>query len=303
VPSTTGNDSPEAASIQRSRTAGARATAKSARNPMICLPELDPVATEDAEGAAEHFASFARALLDGPRAWARPEDLAVALGWEPAEVDRIATGLEAAGLVDRWNECWTLSPLGASRLGVTLVADDVLELYRWSVSSVSARTRRPSHRQIRRTELHDYYLRQRPDPRTLRPDIAASRAERVTRRRWSRRDEVPKPSIILWGKGLLPWEEVRRRQRPELRCRSCRTGRRRHHKLILPALCDCGLGHRPRPNLEYCPGCHGKPLRPSMYCLRCDRWGMDGYFASHRVRRPIYWRHPAAGKRRLARAG
>ena len=264
---------------------------------MDCV-ELDNPVTEEAEGAAEHFGMFARALLDGPRAWARPEDLAVALGWEPAEVDRIATGLEAAGLVDRWNECWTLSPLGASRLGVTLVADDVLELYRWSVSSVSARTRRPSHRQIRRTELHDYYLRQRPDPRTLRPNIAASRAERVTRRRWSRRDEVPKPSIILWGHGLLPWEEIRRAPRPQLRCRTCQIslpGR----KKVLAAVCNCGLGRRHQFYLEHCPGCHGKPLRPSMYCLRCDRWGMDRYFAKRQrqIRRPAFrrWHYARTG--------
>lgn len=24
-----------------------------------------------------------------------------------------------------------------------------------------------------------------------------------------------------------------------------------------------------------CPGCHGKKLRPSVYCLVCDRWGLD----------------------------
>jgi len=24
-----------------------------------------------------------------------------------------------------------------------------------------------------------------------------------------------------------------------------------------------------------CPACLGRPLRPAVYCLRCDRWGLD----------------------------
>jgi hypothetical protein len=224
--------------------------------------------------------------MDGPRAWARPEELATALGWEPADVDRIATGLEAAGLVDRWNENVTLSPLGASRLGIHLVANERLELYRWSSDSASARSRRPSHRAIRRMHDHDWSVQQIADPGALEAQDIALRAEKRVRRR-AVRDDCPFPVIILWGNGLLVWDELNRQDRPELRCRSCRP-RLRRHKQIMAALCGCGLGHRPRPNLQFCPGCHGRPLRPSMYCLRCDRWGLDGYFARKRIRRPIY---------------
>ena len=30
---------------------------------------------------------------------------------------------------------------------------------------------------------------------------------------------------------------------------------------------------------EVCPACAGAPLRPHMYCLGCDRWGLDEEFA------------------------
>jgi hypothetical protein len=259
---------------------------------MNCALDVDG----DGGGMADLFGRFARALLEGPRAWAAPQELAAALGWTEEDLDRIALELEAAGLVDRWNDCLTLSPLGASRLGLHLVADDVLELYRWSTVSASARSRRPGQRAREHTERYDRRLGRFVDPRALAPDQIAMRAERATSRRWHSRDLCPKPAIILWGHGLLPWEEFRRSPRPELRCRSCRIpplGR----KQVLAALCACGLGHRPRPNLQFCPGCHGRPLRPSMYCLRCDRWGLDGYFARRQVR------GPARRRRRYARAG
>lgn len=216
------------------------------------------------------FAAVAGVLIDAPSAWLSEPAIAAMLGAPNAELATAVAGLVAGRLLERWDRpdgaVLTLTALGAKQLGVRLVETADAEVYHWSRDAASVRTRRIGRRSIERTEAHDAALRQLPD---RRPPLPA--------------DDGPKPRVLLWGNGLVPWDELnRRRPRPEVRCREClpRKRRRKRASAIVIAHCViCGFGVRPRLRLEHCPACHDRRLPASWYCLRCDRWGKDGYFA------------------------
>ena len=226
------------------------------------------------------FAAIAGALIDAPSAWLSELAIAVALGVPAAELTLAVDGLVAGRLLDRWarpdGAVVILTALGASQLGVRLVEVPGAELYRWSRDAVSVRSTRPSRRAIERTEDHDAMLRQVPDRRPRRPV----------------KGDPPKPRVLLWGSCVVPWDEDQCGPRPEVRCQACmpRLRRRKGAHVLCTALCmACGFGVRRRPRLEHCPGCHDRRLPATWYCLRCDRWGLDGYFGRRfggKTRRP-----------------
>lgn len=222
------------------------------------------------------FTSVANALVDAPCAWLAEGALAAALRADPAELSVAVAGLVAGRLLDRWNRpdgpVVILTALGAQQLGVRLVEVPGAQLYRWSRDAASVRSTRPTRRSIERTEAHDAALRQVPDRRP-RPAV---------------RGDPPKPAVLLTGHGLVPWHEDRSAARPDVRCVSCRPQRRRRRSapaVVVSACRRCGLGLRRRPRLAACPGCHGRKLPAQWYCLRCDRWGMDGYFGRRGFRK------------------
>jgi hypothetical protein len=218
------------------------------------------------------FADVAGALIDGPCAWLSEAELARALGSDGPAVAAAVEVLVAAGLLARWarpdGPVVTLSPLGAAQLGARLVETRGAEVYRWSTEAVSVRSRTISAAQRRRMHDHHALVEQIPDHRTAEP------ADRPSRPRLTI-ETAPRPRVILWGHCAWPWDEAGRRRRPATRCRVCSARKRRHARLACSA---CGFGLRARPVLDHCPACRGRKLAPVEYCLRCDRWGMDGYF-------------------------
>jgi hypothetical protein len=234
------------------------------------------------------FAAIAGALIDAPCAWLAAPAIATLLGAPIADVDVAVAGLVAGRLLERWDRpdgpVVILTALGAAQLGVRLVETQGAELYRWSRDAASVRSTRPTRRSIERTEAHDAALQQLPDRR--RPARSAAKGD------------PPKPRVLLWGSCAVPWDErLRRRPRPDedgyfdVRCPTCRPRKRRRTAApaVVVAACRCGLGLRPRPNLEHCPACGDRRLPATWYCLRCDRWGLDGYFGRRgfaKTRRP-----------------
>ena len=224
------------------------------------------------------FAAVARVLIDAPSAWLSESAIAAALGADPAELAVAVAGLVAGRLLDRWDRddgpVVILTALGAGQLGVRLVETAGAELYRWSAEAASVRSTRPTRRSIERTEAHDAMLRAVPDRRPpARP---------------ARKGEPPKPAVLLLGPGLVPWDEDRSAARPDVRCAACRPRPRRRSgapAVVVAACRRCGLGLRRRPKLEHCPACRGRKLPPAYYCLRCDRWGLDGYFGRRGCRK------------------
>jgi len=229
------------------------------------------------------FESVARVIIDAPSAWLPESAIAAMLGVTRAELTLAVDGLLAGRLLERWDRpdgaVVILTALGASQFGVRLVEVPGAELYRWSRDAVSVRSTRPSRRSIERTEDHDAMLRQVPDRPARRPV----------------KGEPPKPRVLLEGSTVASWDErIRRRPRPDedgyfdVRCRACRRRKRVGAPAI--AVCrPCGFGLRPRPRLECCPACGDRRLPATWYCLRCDRWGLDGYFGRRgftKTRRP-----------------
>jgi hypothetical protein len=232
------------------------------------------------------FESVARVIIDAPCAWLTESAIAAALGAPEAELSVAVAGLVAGRLLDRWarpdGPVVILTALGASQLGVRLVETAGAEVYRWSRDAASVRSTRPTRRSIERTEAHDAALRQ------ASASYAQRRMDRPSR---PAKTEPPKPRVILWGTCAVPWDEPRRwRPRPDedgyfdVRCQRCRRRKRRGAPAI--AVCrPCGFGLRPRSALGCCPACGDRRLPAEWYCLRCDRWGLDGYFGRRGFRK------------------
>lgn len=248
------------------------------------------------------FETLASALVDSACAWLPEYQLAAIVGSEPRSTELAVAGLVAARLVERWDRpdgsVITLSPLGASQLGLRLVETADGEIYRWTADAVSVRTRRISRAQRRRMDDHAEQLAQVVDKRAVDPADAAAADEellikkplRVPRRPFGE----PRPMVMLWGHGLWPWHEDRSGPRPSVHCRECAPKPRKRKgaaAIVVSACRACGLGMRRRARPGVCPGCRGRKLSPATYCLRCDRWGLDGYFA-RRLGRPPKGRRP-----------
>jgi hypothetical protein len=238
------------------------------------------------------FEAVAAALVDARSAWLAEPAIAAALGCAEVELAAAVAGLVAGRLLERWDRpdgpVVTLTGLGAAQLGLRLVELPDSELYRWSADAVSVRTRRISRAQRRRTDDHAELLDQVVDE-AVGPAAAAERSEAIAKPRPDRerrKPPEPRPAILLWGHGLWPWDEVGW-PRPPTWCRACAPRFLRRGRVEFASSCrSCGRGRR-RPRLDHCPACRGRRLSPATYCLRCDRWGLDGYFGRRLGRKTV----------------
>lgn len=238
------------------------------------------------------FEPIAHALCEGPCAWSTPRELAESLGWSVYAIEECLCELINEGLVDIWPDApggpaVTLSSLAAARLGVTLVLTANSDIYKWSFDSASVMPRRPSRTAIERSERHDSNLRSVADPRPEDHAARIDRDERAERRLRSRKplrvEDLPKPTILLTGHGLLEWDEQPRKRRHRLSCGDCTPGPGRKRRKLEFRSCRCGKYLRMRPFFLACPGCHGRPLSRSTACLRCGRWGWDDVMRKRRA--------------------
>jgi len=203
----------------------------------------------------ELFTLVSKALIGAPSAWQTPKQIGQAIGVTVVDAIEILALLERSHLVDFWAShdppVVTLSPLGASRLGVRLVETRRAEIFRWSRESVTARSRKaPSRAQVKATEEHERRLEAAsldPHDHVAEVDQVLDEQGRRDRRRRRARRELPRPTLLLIGDPLIPWHEI------EL----------------------------PGPD---CPTCGGLELGRSTYCLRCSRWGFE--IVRHARKRP-----------------
>lgn len=187
-------------------------------------------------------------LLEAPAAWRSPAEIAAAIGRSDEELTDLLCDLDVAGWLSVWEgesgPLVTLSALAAQRLSVRLVEVGLSETPRW------ARIGDPDPPAIRSKNV---CLSERAASLefvadgAIPPDLAAERGERAeahagsvpeTPPREGRREEPPRPSILL-GLNLTPWPGPRDESR------------------------------------SICPACGDRTLGPQMYCLYCDRWGLD----------------------------
>lgn len=196
------------------------------------------------------------ALLRAPVAWQTPDQLAESLGRDGASATDVLCDLDIAGWIVVWESVdgpfVTLSPVGAKRLGVHLIEIGLDQTPRWAPASDPGPAP-PKPKNVCRGD-RAAALEFVPDPYDS-PDVAAERAERAGRAAeprcapgspsavLERRDDLPRPSMLI-GLGLTPWP---------------------------------GPGRRAA---EVCPACGSRRLQPHMYCLYCDRWGLDRVAAS-----------------------
>ena len=198
----------------------------------------------------EAWIGVLRAIVGGPRAWSTSSAIAEASELDIDQVSGSLSDLSAGGWVDPWQDAWTLTPFAAEYLGVRLCEFGLSGRLRWSdvpPSTVRPKRERPAPESV--DELVDHG----PSPAT----IAEANEERA---RWRARapfdvDRLPWPTILLMGCSLV-WTE-----------RQVRAARKRGTK---PA------------SVTQCGACHNLPLKPGTYCLRCDRWHLDGVVAKKR---------------------
>jgi hypothetical protein len=190
------------------------------------------------------------ALLEAPVAWQSPAEIGAAIGRGEEEVTDLLCDLDLAGWLSVWETesgpLVTLSALAAERLCVRLVEIGAAATLRW------ARAGDPDPPPVRSKNVclseRAASLEYVADP-GLSPDLAAERGERAEARargphtdpaaaRATRREEPPRPTLLV-GLSLTPWPGPR--EAPE----------------------------------SACPACRGRTLGPQMYCLYCDRWGLD----------------------------
>jgi hypothetical protein len=196
------------------------------------------------------------ALIAAPIACQSPDDLAVALGLDVDEMTDRLSLMDEAGWIAVWDgevgPIVTLTPLAAERLQVVLIERGPDETPRWARAGDPVPSP-PKAKHVCHSE-RSASLDGLPDP-ALTPDLAAERAERaegLAARAASRRtgpstpfrvEDLPRPSMLL-GQGLTPWPGPRQAPRDD------------------------------------CPACSDRVLLPHMYCLCCNRWGLDALLAA-----------------------
>lgn len=219
------------------------------------------------------------ALVEGPRAWSTPAQLADLVGATADQVGDELVDLDVAGWLDVTDgpagPIVTLSMDAIRALDVELI--EHMSEYRW----VRSHRRRPNPRALAPA------LEAIPDRDPLADAaLAASYREefdRIQARRRERRgrrglpltpEHAPYPTIFLLGHGLWHWHERDKGPRPSRICSHCEVVRKRHRYLKQDCT-HCGRNVRPAPRLEVCTGCKGKDISDSTYCGKCNRWGWD----------------------------
>ena len=195
-----------------------------------------------------------RAILAAPVAWRTPAELALSLGADLEETtDHLAT-LDVGGWLVAWEDggsagpAVTLSPAGAARLDARLVEHGPDETPRWATRDQGDP---PMHRALGvfrndRAAALELVIDPRvsPDREMEAAEEAEGRLAAPDRPRWAPRSgRMPRPTLLL-GTGTSPWPGPVR----------------------IPS------------EGRTCPVCGDRPLGPTIYCLLCDRWGLD-----HRV--------------------
>jgi len=187
------------------------------------------------------------ALIKAPVAWQSPVELARSMGRDLEETTDLIADLDAGGWLSPWelgsDLVVTLSVLGASRLGVRLVESGRSESLRWA-NQGDPEPSAPRASGVFRDE-RAANLERLVDPLGS-PEEIVERAEELVERQDqatggpSRRgfEGWPAPTLLI-GSGLTPWPGP-------------------------------GQGQQ-----GSCPSCGSKKLGPAMYCLYCDRWGLD----------------------------
>jgi len=187
-------------------------------------------------------------LLEAPVAWRSPAEIAATLGRGDGELTDLLCDLDVAGWLAVWETdagpLVTLSALAARRLGARLVEVGAGETPRWARAG-DPDPPRPRAKHVCLSE-RAASLEFVPDP-DLSPDLAAERGEHAEARaranhqspaREARHEESPRPTVLV-GLSLTPWPGPR------------------------------------SPSEGVCPACGDRTLGPQMYCLYCDRWGLD----------------------------
>jgi hypothetical protein len=191
-------------------------------------------------------------LVRGSVAWQTPTALAAAIGWNIEPTMDVLAMLDDAGWIEVWDKdeepTITLSPLGAERLGVRLVEIGAALTPRW-IDIGDPDPRPPAAKRVcgtaRAAALH-YVIDPHPSPLAV-----AEKAEDLVRHNKLR---LPYQRARFWFEHDAPWPTT---------------------------LLGLGLTQWPGPGRdpdEECPACGNLALKPSMYCLCCDRWGLDGIF-------------------------
>ena len=216
-----------------------------------------------------------QALVNAPVAWQSPAELAATMGLEVEETTDLLAGLDAEGWLSAWEReldvVVTLSVEAASRLGVRLVEFGRDEVPRWA---------------------------RRGDPEPPRSKASgvfrggkAAGLELVVDSSMTLQESIERAEEALEGRAVAPDP----RQRPGI------------ERLPGPTLL-IGSGLTPWPGPEdgrksSCPSCGSRRLKPSMYCLYCDRWGLDHLFKGEPAGRPRAPRGPRdeAGRREVER--
>ena len=198
------------------------------------------------------------ALVGGPIAWQSPDELASALDRGVEETLDLLATLDAGGWLSAWERerdlVVTLSVAGASRLGVRLVEVGQDEVPRWAKRG-EPEPPRPKASGVFRGD-RAARLELVVDPSST-PEEMAERAEAALARSKIPSDPrerafvdgLPVPTLVV-GTGLTPWPGP-------------------------------GDGRK-----ASCPSCGSKRLKSSMYCLYCDRWGLDHLLRDEPAPRP-----------------
>ena len=199
----------------------------------------------------EEWKSILNALIAAPVAWQSPTEIAAALGRGVEETTDLLSVMDEANWVSVWDvepgPLITLSTLAAHRLKVVLVEVGPEETPRWMRNGRSA----PGPPKAIDVSVTEHHARQ---VHVVDPEPSAEHATGdFERRAASAADLRPStvsliqvedlpPPILLLGQGLSPWP---------------------------------GPGDLTR--VEVCPACAGRRLLPHVYCLVCDRWGLDEF--------------------------
>ncbi|MEO6808214.1 MAG: hypothetical protein ABI353_03780 [Isosphaeraceae bacterium] len=193
------------------------------------------------------------AIIRGPVAWQALTDLAKAIGSDLDVTSDLLAELETSGWIEVWEQsdvlAVTLSPLGSARLGVRLIEVGPEELPRWGFvgdPEPPAPRAKGVAREARAAELLSV-VDTSPGP-VLAAEIAELAATATQRAPGS--VHFPRPTLLI-GQGLSPW--------PGPTC----------HNTEAPL----------------CLACKGASLQAHMYCLYCDRWGLDHLLTPHVNRR------------------
>jgi hypothetical protein len=198
----------------------------------------------------ENWKSVLDFLVEAPVAWQSIAQIARALVWGVEETTDLLSDMDVAGWISVWvlepEPLITLSTLAAYHYQVVLVELGPEEFPRWSLAGEPD----PIPPRAKNVASCEYHARQDKllDPGPA-PDLAMEQAEIQARRaaRYRRHlaetcceaDDLPLPCHLL-GQSLTPWPGPPRADGSAL-----------------------------------CPVCAGRPLLPHVYCLYCNRWGLD----------------------------